>query len=211
MKDVKATKEARERHITSTERPEAKAREGKRAEGLEMKNGTTAKIKRAFDLEDWLEARKLLEHELQSHPKEHWLWTRLAITYYEEHEYRKALEFNEKALDIAPSCPLARWDHACILDMLNEKEAALSGWRRLLRSGPAAAALEPCGEGLKWAMSLLNDCRYRIALASADICDFPTSVRYMRAYVMRCRKGISSIYDVDEASEKLDTFQASAR
>ena len=49
--------------------------------------------------------------------------SRLALTHYEELEYEKALELDQQALALAPSCPLALWGYAGSLEMLSREHA----------------------------------------------------------------------------------------
>jgi hypothetical protein len=52
------------------------------------------------------------------------LLTRLSVTYYEQKQYQKSLKCVVEALRVAPNCPLAIWDYAGTLDMLNRKKRA---------------------------------------------------------------------------------------
>jgi tetratricopeptide (TPR) repeat protein len=67
-----------------------------------------AEIESAIERDDWPGARKLIEEELAKDPDDHWLLTRLSLTYYEQFDYQKALDLSERALSIAPECPLAK-------------------------------------------------------------------------------------------------------
>ena len=62
--------------------------------------------------------------KLKSSPNDHWLLTRLGLTYYEERRYKQALKYELRALAEAPNCPLALWDYAGSLEMLGRTEAA---------------------------------------------------------------------------------------
>src|ERR1700736_806345 len=100
-----------------------------------MTNKTIDPIQRAFDADDWKQARKLIRAELEKDPTHHWLLTRLATTYYEEKDYAKALAISEKAMRSNPRCPLVLWDYACALDMLGRSDDAIVVWDKLLRRG----------------------------------------------------------------------------
>ena len=54
-----------------------------------------------------------------------------------------------------PNCPLALWDYAGALEMLDQTEEALSMYRRLVRRGVSAIAHGTCGEGLAWGRGLM--------------------------------------------------------
>jgi tetratricopeptide (TPR) repeat protein len=65
-----------------------------------------SKIERLIEAEDWPAARRAIRAELRSDPKNHWLLTRLELTYYEEKDYQQALACERRALAEAPKCPL---------------------------------------------------------------------------------------------------------
>jgi hypothetical protein len=71
-----------------------------------MKPQASKLIEKAIGAEEWTSARRWIWAELRRHPKDHWLMSRLAITYYEQREYEKALNWDSMALQEAPYCPL---------------------------------------------------------------------------------------------------------
>ena len=77
-----------------------------------------SKIERLIEAEDWPAARRAIRAELRSDPENHWLLTRLGLTYYEEKDYKQALEWSRRAVGEAPNCPLVLWDYAGTLQML---------------------------------------------------------------------------------------------
>jgi tetratricopeptide (TPR) repeat protein len=158
-------------------------------------------IEAAMDREDWVLARRLLNSELVASPDNHWLVTRLGMTYYEQRNYRKALTSTKRALKLAPACPLVRWDHACALDMCGRVQETIREWKRLVKIGARALGPGQCGEGVRWARGLVNDSKYRLALAHGDIGDVGKATLYGRAY-LRGRSS-ASIYDEGEANGKL--------
>jgi tetratricopeptide (TPR) repeat protein len=110
----------------------------------------TRAIEKAIEHENWKRARTLVRAALRREPASHWLIARFALTYYEEHDYERALAFAEKARDIAPHCPLALWELAGSLDMLGRDRDAIAIYRRLIRRGVESIAFDDCGEGLAW-------------------------------------------------------------
>jgi tetratricopeptide (TPR) repeat protein len=120
-------------------------------------------IEKAVQAEDWVGARRVIEAVLRHKPKDHWLLSRLALTYYEQREYEKALYWDAMALQEAPYCPLAIWGYAGSLDMLRRFSEALSLYRWLLSWDEKELAYGDCGEGIRRARSLIADCHYRIA------------------------------------------------
>jgi len=109
--------------------------------------------------------RALLLRDMMEDGETHWLLTRLASIHYEEGNYERALELEKKALKRAPRCPLVLWDYAHTLDQMGRQLEAIGIWKKLLARGTDRIAYDECDEGIRWARSLLLDCRYRIALA----------------------------------------------
>ncbi len=118
------------------------------------------KINELFQDEKWKVAREIIKVELENYPQDHWLLTRLSTTYYEEHKYDKALYYVRKAFKIAPNCPLVIWDYACALDMIEKEMKAIELWKKIISLGVEQVAYDECGEGIRWAKSIINDCRY---------------------------------------------------
>ena len=67
-------------------------------------SGMTSKIERLIEADDWPTARHAIRAELRSDPKNHWLLTRLGLTYYEEKDYKQALEGVKLSADLATNC-----------------------------------------------------------------------------------------------------------
>ncbi len=116
-------------------------------------------IERLIAEEDWPAARRAIRTKLRSSPDDHWLLSRLALTYYEQRQYSQALECDLRAVANAPDCPLVLGGQAGSLEMLHQTKAALKVYRRLIRRGIQAIAFNDCGEGLAWARGLIADCR----------------------------------------------------
>jgi len=159
-------------------------------------------IESAIKKEDWREARRLVRAALRHQPSSHWLLTRLALTYYEEHDYRRALAADKQAYALAPHCPLVLWDLAGTLDMLGRPTEAIKLYRRLIRRGVEAIAYGDCGEGLAWARGLVADCWYRIARCYRRANRYRYAARcYGRHLAMR-GPGCRSIYSLREVQKQ---------
>jgi tetratricopeptide (TPR) repeat protein len=167
-----------------------------------MTTPAVRRIERAMDKEDWETARRLLSREVAAHPDDHWLTTRLATAHYEQEDYAAALAWSEKALRLAPDCPLVLWDYAGALDMTGREEAAIRVWRRLIDRGAERIAADECGEGLRWAKALVNDCRYRVALSYADLGERDEALRFLREHLAHRRRGLPSLYPLREVRGK---------
>src|SRR5512146_1689372 len=104
-------------------------------------------IEEAIKRENWEKARSLIRSRLKRFPDDHWLITRLGLTYYEQKQYKRALRYSEKALSLAPHCPLVLWDYAGSLDMLQRSEEAIAVYKRIVQRGVNQIAYGKCGEG----------------------------------------------------------------
>ena len=156
-------------------------------------------IEGAIAADDWARAEALLAKALERRPESHWCWARLALVCHEQRQYEKALEHSQRALGLAPRCPLALWEKAGALDGLGREREAIAVWKGLLARGVRDIAYGRCGEGKRWAESLLNDCRYRIAHASLELGDFQTAARNIRGHLLHRKRGLPSCYSRREA------------
>jgi predicted Zn-dependent protease len=160
-------------------------------------------IEDAIRTSRWEKARRLIRSELQRTPEDHWLWTRLSLTYYEQFRYRRALQYSQKALRLAPKCPLVLWDYAGDLDMLGRKPEAMRIYRKLVRLGPHSIAYGQCGEGLGRARGLVADSLYRLALCYRDLGQHRKAVDYLQEHLQQRGPGCHSIYRIDEVRGEL--------
>ena len=156
-------------------------------------------IEGAIAADDWARAEALLAKVLERRPESHWCWARLALVCHEQRQYGKALEHSQRALGLAPRCPLALWEKAGALDALGREREAIAVWKGLLSRGVRDIAYGRCGEGKRWAESLLNDCRYRIAFALFELGDSRMAARFIRGHLLRRKRGLSSCYSRREA------------
>jgi tetratricopeptide (TPR) repeat protein len=159
-----------------------------------MKRNAGKLIKRELDAERWDGARRLIVSELKRTPKDHWLMTRLAVTFYEQRKYDQALHWDIAALQEAPYCPLAIWGYACDLEMLGRYQEALAVFRWLASWDEDHLANGECGEGIRKARSLVADCLYRIACIWEAKRQWTKSAAAFQGYLSRRANGSSSIY-----------------
>jgi tetratricopeptide (TPR) repeat protein len=150
----------------------------------------------------WEEARLLLNKLLEDEPDSHWLLSRISLTYYEERNYEKALEYVVQALELAPRCPMVLWDYAGTLDMLGYYEDAVQVYRKLIHRGVKRIAHGECGEGIRKTRSLINDCRYRLACIYSDIDEFPLARKYVQEYISHRNRSCNSIYSLRDAKKR---------
>ncbi len=163
----------------------------------------SVEIESAIDADDWDEARRLIEVAIVDEPDNHWLITRLSLTYYEQFDYELSLQYAQAALEIAPLCPLATWDYGGSLDMLKRYDEAIPVFQRMISLGDDVVAFGDCGEGLDWARSLIADCHYRVAGCHRESGAIADAKAEYETYLKLRASGWGSIYDESEAQRHL--------
>jgi len=149
--------------------------------------------------EQYDKAKKMIEKLLLEDPDNHWLLTRLSSVLYEQKKYEEALAASEKALQIAPDCPLVLWDYAGVLRMLSHSDKAVKIYKSILARGVEDVAFGDCGEGLRWAKSLLNDCRYHLAIILLEVGDNKNALFYIQEHLKNRRRGQYSCFSRNKA------------
>jgi tetratricopeptide (TPR) repeat protein len=167
-----------------------------------MSGDAGKQIEKAVQAEDWVDARRLIKAELRNAPKDHWLMSRLALTYYEQRKYLQALHWEILALREAPYCPLAIWGYAGTLEALGRLGESLSLYRYLLSWGEEQMAYGDCGEGIRRARSLLADCHYRIASIWEDKRQWKKAAAEYEIYLAKRKDGWGSIYPIGEVKAR---------
>ncbi len=112
---------------------------------------------------DWLAARRVLETALLADPSDHWMRSRLGVTYYETGDYSAALEHIEQAKALAPKCPVVAWDLAGTLQQLGRHETAVETYQALVKRRAGWLAKDPCVQSRALAKGLLADCQFRLS------------------------------------------------
>jgi tetratricopeptide (TPR) repeat protein len=185
----------------------AKKRRGKVPTGTKGKTMTA--IERSLAEKNWKEARALIQDELLFQPMDHWLWMHLGLTYHEEHEYEKAVQCSKRAVQLAPNCPLALWHYAGSLDMAGQGASALPIWIMLLSMDIEDVASHDHGEGMDWALQLLNDVHYRMGRYYERIGKKELATESFRKYLHNRGHGVGSIYDLSAAEDSLSKVSGS--
>jgi tetratricopeptide (TPR) repeat protein len=141
----------------------------------------------------WLDAKRVLEEELIIYPNEYWLLTTLSNVLYELKDYNSALEYSEKALNAEPSDYLVLNNHACILSVIEGKEKdAIELLERIIFTDSNKIEFGNHGEGMRWAKSLVNDCRVRLALVYLSINEKAKAIEYLNEHLEKREKGVFS-------------------
>ncbi len=167
----------------------------------------TNQVNQYFDNEDCQSAITLLKEELAKVPDDHWLNAQLAISYYELKNYQTAIEFSEKAVQLSPNCPLALDYHASILLANGKVEEALHIWNNLLEKDVQGIAFGECGEGVRFAKSLLNDVRFSMGDAYVELDDKEKALSYYKSHLANRQKGIFSNIKRSEVLKEINKIE----
>jgi tetratricopeptide (TPR) repeat protein len=162
------------------------------------RDSTGQEIARLIEDEKWAEARAILLRELRRRPDDHWLLDRLSETHYEEGKIDLARPLIERAYAMNPECPLVLWDYAGTLEEVGETAHALRLYKRLLGRGLEEVAFGECGEGMRWAISLLADCTYRVAVCHLRLHKPLDALKWLQRYFAMRDEGAESIYTYDD-------------
>jgi tetratricopeptide (TPR) repeat protein len=160
--------------------------------------------------ERWKEARALIEKALEKEPNSHWLWTQLGETYYEQRDYKKALDLLLRSRDILPDCPLTLWHLAGTLDALGYHGGAIHLYTWLLGSKKTPKD-DPCWESVEWTNSLKADCVYRLGLCFQHTGQKELADYCLRRYIILQREGsgVKGSYPVKTAKKLLEVLHRS--
>lgn len=143
----------------------------------------------------WKQAQALLQRELLTSPTDHWVWLTLSLTYYEQKQYEQALACSKRAVQLQPDCPLALWHYAGALSMTGREEAAVAIWTVLLDMDIEQVAHGDCGEGMDWALRLINDVQYRLGRYFQRHGKTDLACAAFEKYVHNRAQGVESTYD----------------
>ncbi len=91
--------------------------------------------------------------------------------------------------------------------MTHQEHEAIKIWKNLLRRGVERVASDECGEGKRWAESLLNDCRYRIGDSYLYLGNRVLAKKYLEDHLNHRRSGLPSCYAIKQVREKVKEAQ----
>jgi tetratricopeptide (TPR) repeat protein len=157
----------------------------------------------------WKEARTAIRDLLEERRDDHWLLSRLALTYYEQHSYKRALAYDLRAVEMQPTCPLALWGLAGSLEMVGRVNEASQVYLRLIRRGPRTLATGRCGEGIRRATGLVADCWFRLGqIRARDGRSRAATVAFRKHLALRSSG--ASIYPADHVHRRVLELSAKA-
>jgi tetratricopeptide (TPR) repeat protein len=171
------------------------------------KQELTRFVNQYFDKEDYAVVIDLLQKEIEQTPDEHWLYAQLAISYYELRDYKMAMQFSEKAVNLSPDCPLALDYHASILLANGKAKEALLIWNNLLDRDIDDIAHGDCGEGVRFAKSLLNDIRFSVGDAYIEMKNKEKALWYYKSHLANRQKGVFSNFKRSEVLKEIKKLE----
>ena len=128
--------------------------------------------------------------------------SRLALTYYEQRDYRRAMKLDLRALVLAPHCPMALWGLAGAHHMLGHLDEASRIYVRLIRRGALRLAHGRCGEGIRDARRLVADCWFRLGQVR-ELEGRTAGAKAAYRKHLRLRRPYGSIYGATDVQRRL--------
>jgi len=173
-------------------------------------NRLSSKIDDLFEHEKWDEARRILEREREKDSEDHWILTQLGVTFYEQHQYKEALDLFEASRSILPECPLTLWNLAGTLDALGNHQWALPFYEWILASKKSPED-DPCWESDEWTMSLKADCVYRAGVCFQHLGKKTEAREFYHQYQCLLSKGIAGAYSGEDVTNRIRSLEAKTK
>lgn len=162
-----------------------------------------------FKMGKWAEAKSLLEKEMIRYPTEYWLHSTLSEVHSELGDYEKAFFYARKSYEFAPNDFLVISNYAYALSHVDGKQGdAVKLYKKIIKTDLNIIAYNEHNEGMKWAKSLVNDSRVRLAEIYASMNDFTKELLYLKAHLLNRKRGISSIFSKKEIEHRVNELLA---
>jgi len=160
------------------------------------------KLNALFDDNKWQEAKSLLEKEVKKYPEEYFLITSLAKVCYNLKLYKESLKHSVKAMELEPNDVLVIYDYGCALASLDKNSEAIEQWERIIKKDIDEIAYGDFGEGLRWAKSIVNDSRYRMAISALELGNLERAKELIKEHLENRKRGIYSDFTRKQVLEK---------
>jgi len=167
------------------------------------KTKISLQINEFFVQENWKNAKNLLENELKLFPEDHFLLTQLGTVYYEMRDYKKALIFTKKAVELDDKCSLALNNYAVALYINENYNEAIKIWNNIIETDIKIIAFGDCSEGIKFAKSLKNDILFRLGDAYLAINEKNKAIKYYNLHLKNRKQGIFSNFTKKEVEKEI--------
>ncbi len=136
------------------------------------------------------EAKDLLIQEVSKYPTEYYLWTSLAQTCSGLCEYKLALEYSIRAIDLCKNDVLVLYNHIGTLVDNGLYKEALPYCQQILKK--SVKNISHNGEGVKWAKSIINDTLFLKAISLFNIGEFKKAQIVLKRLLSKRQRGIYS-------------------
>jgi len=159
-----------------------------------------------MEAKHYVQADELLKEQQGLMVDSHWHWTQWAYCKRELGDAKGALYCANKALELAPTCPLALWEQASSLEMCELWAESIEAYDFIIGRGVHGLIDDPCNEGKPWTLRLLADCWfYRgSCLAELDRIDEAIDSYYKHIELRGSGRGLVVTADVEREICKLE-------
>ena len=111
---------------------------------------------------------------------------------------KRVLKYSKIAYKINPKSPLVLWDYAGLLIMLNKETDAIKFYKRILSKTPEETGKVQTTAGIRWAKSLLNDCRFKMGLSYFRIYNDKLAKKYFSEHLKNRKSGLPSLFSKND-------------
>lgn len=139
-----------------------------------------------------------MAHALEA-PDDHRLWARLALNWVEAHTPEHAAKVLDRALLLAPTCPMLLWYRAGVFELLGQDDTARVTYLLLLEQGVDGLAAGECGLGRTLAEGLMSDCFHRLALLDEARGRTREASAWYAEHLASLGEGRHGVYTLDDA------------
>ncbi len=151
-----------------------------------------------FNKKNWRAARNILLSLVKKGEKGFWIYTSISACTYAMRDYKNALKYSKIAYKINPKSPLVLWDYAGLLIMLNKETDAIKFYKRILSKTPEETGKVQTTAGIRWAKSLLNDCRFKMGLSYFRIYNDKLAKKYFSEHLKNRKSGLPSLFSKND-------------
>jgi tetratricopeptide (TPR) repeat protein len=133
----------------------------------------------------------------------------LGVTFYEQRDYEKSLNYFNTSRKIASSCPLTQWNLAGALGALGRTSQAIKTYNGLLESRTTFAE-DACWESKEWTDAIKADCVYRLGACFERQGKKRIAEDCYRQYIDLLLVGIDGLYSMEDVTGRIRALQKSA-
>lgn len=173
----------------------------------------TALVQRCDKLDDagrFREEIRILRQALRIIPDDHYLLARISNAYYDLDRIGLAMKYSVAAMRQSPRCPRVIWEHAGNLAAVGQYRRAIRLLEELVSRDVAEVAYGECGDGLRHARVLINDCYYQLSRIYGALGEIEPAAKYLRRHDRGRARAGRSAYSAKEVAAWRDEVRAAA-